>query len=140
MSPYCINCGQEIQESWNACPNCGKVLKEEEAPKPIPQLYTQPQAPIQIQPYQRSYSNRGGNTYGTVALILGLVGLCGGFFYFGVVLGIAAVAMGGIGLNRDDNNGMAIVGLILGILDIACFVFFTFFLYSLWNIFWFFGI
>ncbi|KKK44663.1 hypothetical protein LCGC14_1100730 [marine sediment metagenome] len=136
--PYCINCGQEIQESYNACPNCGKVLKEVIAPQPTPQSYPQPQAPIQVHPYQRSYSNRGGNTYGIVALILGLVGLVGGIYNFGIVLGIAAVAMGGIGLNRDDNNGMAIAGLILGILDIVLFVFFTFLLFSLWNIFWFF--
>jgi len=138
MSPFCINCGQEIEESYNACPNCGKVLKEENIQKPVPQAYPQPQAPIQVQPYQRSYPNKFGNTYGAVALVLGLIGLCVGVYTFGFIWGILAIALGGMGLSRDDNHSLAIVGLVLGILDIICFAFYYLLMFSFLNLFWFF--
>jgi hypothetical protein len=96
----------------------------------MPQPQQSPQ-PYQVQPYQQSYSSRGGNTYGAVALVCGLIGLIGGFFYFGIVLGIVAIAMGGLGLSRDDNNSMAIIGLILGIIDFACCFIFYFLIFSL---------
>jgi predicted amidophosphoribosyltransferase len=38
MISYCINCGKEIEESWNACPNCGKNLKEGTISQSQPQL------------------------------------------------------------------------------------------------------
>ena len=135
MSPYCSNCGSEVEDSWNACPDCGRILKETQVPQQqtIPQVQPQPQPttnPYRVQPYQRSYSSGNGNTYGIVALICGLIGLCGAFLYFGIVLGIVAISMGGIGLNRDDNNSMAVIGIILGIIDIVCCVLFFFILFS----------
>ena len=139
MSPYCINCGSEIEDSWNACPNCGKVLKEAKVPQQptIPQVQVQPQQapqPYQVQPYQRRYSSGGGNTYGIVALICGLIGLLGAMAYFGIVLGIIAIATGGMGLSRDDNNAMAIIGLILGIIDFVCcfLIYFVIFSWMSW--------
>ena len=61
MSPFCINCGSEIEDSWNACPNCGKVLKEKtiNQPQPSPRVQMQPQ-PQQVQPYQQQYRQLGG--------------------------------------------------------------------------------
>jgi len=145
MSPYCINCGSEIEETWNACPNCGKVLRETRVlqQSAIPQPQSQPQQapqPNQVQPYQKGYSSGGGNTYGIVALVCGLVGLFGALYFFGIVLGIIAIVMGGIGLSRDDNNSMAVIGLILGIIDFVCCIlyffiilfFASFFSYGLW--------
>jgi len=64
--------------------------------------------------------------------------LCSAVAYFGVVLGIVAISMGGIGLNRDDNNSMAVVGLILGIIDLVC-CFLFFFLTFSWLVFFPFG-
>ncbi len=140
MSPFCINCGSEIEDSWNACPNCGKILREIQIPRKqaIPQA--QPQFQQTPQPYQRSYSSGGKNIYGAVALICGLIGLFGAFAYFGIVLGVVAIAMGGIGLSRDDNNAMAVIGLILGIIDFVCslllfflvFSFFSWFSFIFW--------
>jgi len=127
MSPYCTDCGSEVEDSWNACPSCGKVLRETHAPQPQPQPTPNP---YRVQPYQRSYSSGNGNTYGIVALVCGLIGLCGAVAYFGVVLGIVAISMGGIGLNRDDNNSMAVVGLILGIIDLVCCFLFFFLTFS----------
>ncbi len=136
MSPYCINCGSEIEDSWNACTNCGKILRETQAPQQPTTLYAQPQPqqapqPYQVQPYQRKYSSGGGNIYGIVALICGLIGLFGAVAYFGIVLGIVAIAMGAIGLSRDDNNAMAVIGLILGIIDFVCCFFVYFIVFSL---------
>jgi len=135
MSPYCTSCGSELEESWNACPNCGRILRESQVPQQqsISQAQSQPlraPQPYRVQPYQRSYSSGNGNIYGIVSLVCGLIGLFGAILYFGIVLGIVAIAMGGIGLSRDDNNSMAVIGLILGIIDFVCcfvvsFLFFT---------------
>jgi len=132
MSPYCTSCGSELEDSWNVCPNCGRELRETQVhqQQPIPQAQLQPQhspQPYQVQPYQQSYSSGSGNIYGIIALVCGLIGLFGAIVYFGIVLGIVAIAMGGIGLTRDDNNSMAVIGLILGIVDIVC-CFLVFFL------------
>lgn len=133
MSPYCIECGSEIEESWNACPSCGKVLKEVNVsqpqpvaqPQPVSQPQPQPQ-PYQTRPYQRSYSTGGQNTYGTVALVCGIIGLfCGG-----ILFGIIAIVMGGLGLSKDDNTGMAVIGLVLGLIDIVCFFVMMFWIFS----------
>jgi hypothetical protein len=130
MSPYCTDCGSEIEDSWNACPNCGKVLKETQVSQQPTMPQTQPQPQQATQPYQRSYLSGGGNTFGIIALICGLIGLFGVFLYFGIVLGIVAMAMGGIGLSRDDNNAMAVIGLILGIIDLVCCIVFYFIIFS----------
>jgi hypothetical protein len=130
--PYCIECGSEIDDSWNACPNCGKVVRGREVtpPQPIappspPQPPQQPN-PYRTQPYQRSYATGGQSTYGVVALVCGIVGLfCGG-----IIFGIVAIIMGGMGLNRDENTGAAIIGLVLGIIDVACFFIAWFWLFS----------
>ena len=141
MSPYCTNCGNEVEESWNICPNCGKVLKEQEVPHRQPQqqqvqqqVPQQPQ-PYRVQPYQRKYTGTG-NSYGTAALICGLLGIIFGIFYVGPVLGIIAIIMGGIGISRDDNTAMAAIGLVLGILDFVFFFVFFLFLFSWLNWMW----
>ncbi len=125
--PYCTNCGSEIEDTWNICPNCGKDLKELQAPQQqtISLVQQQPQQtpqPYQAQPFQKTYSSSRGNIFGAVALICGLIGLISAFLYFGIVLGIIAIVLGGIGLGRDDNNGMAVIGIIFGIIDIVLFV------------------
>lgn len=125
--PYCIECGKEIEESWNACPSCGKAIRGREDPKSQPVAQPQPRPPqYQTRPYQRSYSMGGQNTYGAVALVCGIIGLfCGG-----VIFGIVAIVMGGLGLNRDENSSMATIGLVLGIIDIACFFVSWFWIFS----------
>ena len=77
---YCMECGSKIEESWNACPNCGKVLKEVNVPQPRPVAQPQPPPPqYQTRLYQRSYSRGGEKNYGTAALVCGILGLfCGG--------------------------------------------------------------
>ncbi|MFW9973480.1 MAG: zinc-ribbon domain-containing protein [Candidatus Odinarchaeota archaeon] len=136
MSPYCINCGNKVEDSWNICPNCGKALKEQQ----VPQIQPQQQIPQQSQlyreqPYQRTFT-RAGNSYGTTALICGLLGMIFGIFYIGIVLGIIAIIMGGIGLSKDESPSMATIGLVLGIFDFILFFIFFFFLFSWLNWIW----
>lgn len=134
MSPYCTNCGKEVEESWNVCPDCGIVLRErviQQAQSQQP-VQMQPQH-YQAQPSQHVYSPKG-NTYGTAALICGVLGIVFGIFYVGPVLGIIAIIIAGIGISRDDNAAIAIIGLFFGILDFIFFFifFFWFFIWLNW--------
>ena len=136
MSPYCTNCGTELEESWNACPNCGKKLKEEEISHSLPQqqpyIPTQPPS-VQVQPYQRAYKPTLANPYGIAALICGLLCLIFGISYASPILGIAAIILGGFGISRDENNAMAMIGVILGILDFVFFLLFYLLFFSWFN-------
>ena len=63
------------------------------------------------------------NTNGIIALIFGIVGCCfGGFLPFGLgfLFPFVAIIFGAIGIKKDDSNGMAIAGLILGIISLIC--------------------
>ena len=119
--PFCIECGEKLEDSWNVCPKCGKEVRGKEAPMSQPVAQPQPKPPQ----YQ-SYSMAGQSTYGAVALVCGIIGLfCGG-----VIFGIIAIVMGGLGLNRDENSSMATIGLVIGIIDIACFFIGLFWIFS----------
>ena len=122
MSPYCTSCGSEVEASWNACPNCGKVLRETETPQPQPQIAPQPRPqpppqPYQVQPYRQPYGPPKPTQYGTAALICGLIGICCGLF-----LAIPAIILGALGLKRDENTSMASIGIVLGVIDIICWI------------------
>lgn len=132
MSPYCTICGNEVDDSWRVCPNCGKSLRESEVPQPQPSLSPQAQAqtppqpqPYQVQPYRQQYRPAKTTQYGTAALICGLAGLCCGLF-----LAIPAIILGGLGISRDENTSTATAGLILGIVDIVCWILSLLFLVS----------
>jgi len=123
MSPYCTKCGNEVEESWRVCPNCGKNLKESDVPQPQPSLSPQIQTrisptpqPYQTQPYQQQYRPVKPTQYGTPALVCGLIGCCCGF------LGIPAIILGALGLSRDENTSSASIGLILGLINTVCWI------------------
>ncbi|MCK4371236.1 MAG: zinc-ribbon domain-containing protein, partial [Candidatus Lokiarchaeota archaeon] len=48
MSPFCTNCGRDLEESWKICPDCGKILGEGTVPQTHPT--TQPQIRLTTQP------------------------------------------------------------------------------------------
>jgi len=136
MSPFCTNCGRELEESWNICPDCGKSLKETTVPQTHPTTHSQLQSatqttpqPHRVQPYQYKYAKVVGETkFGAGALVCGIIGLIFGFFFGASILGIPlfriiAIILGGIGISRDENKSMGIVGLILGIIGLAIFLF-----------------
>lgn len=68
------------------------------------------------------------NTFGIISLIFGLLSLCCGWLIgafisipsIGWIFPIIAVIFGIIGIIRDDSKGMAIAGLILGLISFVC--------------------
>ena len=61
----------------------------------------------------------GGGIIGLLALIFGLIAILLGWFFWpiGLLFGLSAIILGAIGLG-GENRGMALAGLILGILTI----------------------
>jgi len=60
-----------------------------------------------------------GNTNGTLALVFGLIGIC----CCGFILGPIAIILGAVGLKKDDEQTLSIVGIILGVIALACWIF-----------------
>ncbi len=130
MSPFCTNCGRELEENWAVCPECGKFLNEASVPQTHlttpTQVQTRPQ-PHRTQPYQYTTTEvGGGNKFGAGSLACGILGLLFGFFYGFLLIGfgfpifrIVAVILGGIGISKDENKSMAIVGLVLGVIGLV---------------------
>lgn len=134
MSPFCTNCGRDLEESWKVCPDCGKDLGGGNAPQTQPttqpqtQSTTQPTTqPHSVQPYQYKYAKVAGeNKFGTASLVCGILGLIFGFTSSYTIMSlpilrIVAIVLGGIGISRDDNKAMAIAGLVLGIIGVVIF-------------------
>ena len=125
MSPFCANCGANIEITWNNCPECGGLIKDQLIPEPGQTLYQSTAAPIsrpspqQVQQRPVQYGARPGtgtNGYGIVALICALVGLC----FLSYIFGPIAIIIGAMGRTKDDSPGLATAGLVLGIFDLCC--------------------
>jgi hypothetical protein len=120
---FCPECGTKVDPSWRACPNCGYFLSEtlpsQESMENIPEQPIQPTvtAPSSYSyPSKTYYTSQGGNIFGIIAIIFGILGLC----CFGVICGIIALILGIIGQTRDESKGLATAGVVLGILDLCC--------------------
>jgi hypothetical protein len=122
MSPFCANCGANVDETWNNCPECGVNIKDQmisDGTEPSPSYQpSQPQTSYSSQQrvtqYSRSVSE--SNSYGIGALITAIIGLC----CFSYVFGPIAIILGAMGRTRDLEPGMATAGLIIGIFDLCC--------------------
>jgi len=130
MANFCPNCGSKVESVWNACPNCGTALQKIPSNQIAPHYYNQPtpqtrqdsyQIPAQ-QPYQQvpqsPYQPRTDNSNGIASLIFGLIGFacCG-------LLGIPAIYFGNKGMKEDYNKTLSQIGIILGVLNLACCLF-----------------
>jgi hypothetical protein len=64
------------------------------------------------------------NTNGIIALIFGIIGLCCAWIipipFVPFLFPIVAIVFGAIGIKKDDSHGMAIAGLVLGIISLVC--------------------
>lgn len=71
-----------------------------------------------------SLRDQPSNSIAFIALLLGVVGVCGSFFCVGFLFGIPAIVCGAIGAQRastmrGNGRGMAITGIVLGALDVV---------------------
>lgn len=65
------------------------------------------------------------NGLAVTSLILGILAFLSGWFFLGLILGIAAVITGAIGLKKKNGKGMAIAGIITGALGAIASLIFT---------------
>lgn len=113
---FCKNCGNQVPDEANVCPNCGTVLK-------------QPQ-----QPYTSPSSNGGHDNNSAIALACGITGIVvavlGGILFgifggiIGILLGLVAV-VAGTNAKKSSNNTKGTGGFICGLIALILGVVFT---------------
>ena len=94
------------------------------------------QSPYGGTPYGQRPPKKNG--IGVAALVLGVLSILGGFFVAGAVLGIVAIILGVVGMQRAnrgeaDNKGMAVAGLITGIIGVIISALFLVLYIAVWN-------
>jgi uncharacterized membrane protein YkgB len=106
----------------------------QQVPQQPYQQYPPQESPAQQQAYQQyqqlqPYPQTPGNGVGVTGFVTGLLGLI--FFwvpFIGIILGILGVVFGGVGFQqfrkRGQTNGLAIAGLVLGIITVAIYIIF----------------
>ena len=116
---FCTNCGANIPDGSNVCPNCGFVFNnnssnnnESNASNPNganPDMYQSYQS--NNENGEGSYVNNGAPAYGGIALALGITGIAGSFIFgimFGVIAAFIFVVISAAGLvlaiNAKKNN------------------------------------
>ena len=126
----CTNCGAQIRDGVQFCPNCGSkqnatasagAQANQAAQTPQPQVQTyQQQAKAYGEAGQKVTDTR---TMGLIGLIVGVAGIIFDFVFMpiGIILGIAAIVVSGLAMSRNKGgqNGMAIGGLVCGIVALA---------------------
>ncbi|MFX1496394.1 MAG: zinc ribbon domain-containing protein [Promethearchaeota archaeon] len=140
---YCPNCGTKVESFWNVCANCGYHISERSIPtliqkeqeKQFTQVRTATPKPVKTlasKPPEGYFEPE--RTYGTVALVAGIVGLGLTFLIIFlriigtftlplltfnnvmiIILAILAIITGIIGIIKDNPKVMGIIGLILGV-------------------------
>jgi hypothetical protein len=118
---YCPKCGAQIADDSRFCPQCGNstVAQTPQAPQAPPQqpAYQQPQPVYQQPAYQEHTSGMA-----VAALVTGIVG------FFLSPLSVLAIIFGAVGISQCGKDpylkgkGMAVAGLVLGIINIALWV------------------
>ena len=121
---YCNKCGAPIPEGGNFCQKCGAAVEQSTAE-------SQP-SEIQPQPVQTATATTT-NGFAIAALVCGIAGL---FLNF---LSILAIIFGALGIAQTNKNpeikgkGMAVAGLVLGIVVL---LFWVFIIFLIGSIFW----
>lgn len=115
---FCKNCGNQVPDEANVCPNCGTVLKQN------------PQQPKYTMPNHGS----GNDSSAVVALACGITGIVvavlGGILFgifggiIGIILGVVAV-VAGTNAKKASNNAKGTGGFICGLLALIFGVVFT---------------
>ena len=101
---FCGNCGTKLDSSWSVCPECGSPVGGEVPYQPTPG-----------QPLPQEFKEK--KTYGSLSLAFGLISFC---CCCGPIFGPLSILFGIIGLRKDDDRSLSIIGLILGIVGTIC--------------------
>ncbi len=115
--PYCPQCGAEVSESDTKCPNCGALLRPPPAagtPDTEGKAATTagaPQPPTPAPATTPSSTTAAAPTWAIWSLILGILS-----FIFCPVCAPFAIWTGVVSNRQGENNGMALAGIILGII------------------------
>ena len=124
MINYCPNCGSKIEGELRICPFCGDALQTE-------QVVSTPQQPsipsyLSVSSYNQYSSQtpttihptKKNNALGIVALVFSLLGL----IILPIVGSIVAIITGSVGRSKDYSPGLAIAGLVIGIIGLIFWV------------------
>lgn len=100
---FCKNCGKEIDDNAYVCPHCGvKVASGQEVGTSAPKKV---------------------NGFGVAGFVVSLVSLISGLFFYTSIVGLILSIIGMRFKNRYTScNGLAIAGLVLGILSLVIWV------------------
>lgn len=98
MAKFCTNCGAELNDDQDICVKCGKMVKKS----------------------NNNASNEKKNNMATTGFVIALVSL---IINFGGIVGLLATIFSAIGLAKvkefeGNGKGLAIAGLIIGIISI----------------------
>jgi hypothetical protein len=80
--------------------------------------------PTEGQAYPQETKAKKGKTYGSLALAFGLLSLC---CFCGFILGPLAIIFSVLGLRKDEDRSLSIIGLVLAIIGTFCGIIF------IWN-------
>lgn len=120
----CQNCGAQIQDGVQFCPNCGSMqtfsTPQQPPFQPNPGYYTQPQT-----------NPTNGKTI--AALVLGIVSICISCFYgiFGLIAGVIGLILAILsrkqakGLHQREGSGLRTAALVCSIVGVAISVLFV---------------
>jgi hypothetical protein len=139
---YCPECGKEVEDNWEHCPNCGFNLYKynDRSSDASESSYSQydPNTPVsyysqstnsfkttssEYEPnkpptHYRSPTHQRSdtNTFGIISIIFAIIGC----FICGIPLGILAIIIGIVGTRQDHTGGTATFGIVLGVIDFCC--------------------
>ena len=126
MANFCSNCGTKVDPTWNACPKCGTALVGGVNLKSTTENHT-----LSYSHTAKKPSSWKKHKHSALALIFANVGLFGVLFTgVGIIFGILAIAFGVIGIRRDEDRSMAVLGIIVGIIDLIFGIFVLVFVIS----------
>jgi len=103
---FCTSCGEELEESWSACPSCGSIITESTS-----------QEISKINPFQMRFKKLYKQEHEEIVRSDNKIAQID-------IPGILAMIFGGVALNIGEINYKALVGLILGGFNLIAFWYF----------------
>lgn len=118
----CTNCGNQIADNAMNCPFCGAPVAKQPIQQPYGQQpYGQPMQQPYGMPMQQPYGMQKTNGAAVAGFVLSIVGLFLTLWGIIPIIGIvlSAIALKTIGQTGEKGKGLAIAGLVIGIIDLV---------------------